>query len=130
MKTKKLINQAITILMSAMVLMVAAGRSWPVTEPGIVSGSYTSSLVAHTDKASSEDALPSGTDVVVRALSLNAVITPSLSFDFLQYLHLLPTQLWQMLGSIAYLLAPEQGADPIRNTFCRIFGVSIVTNAP
>ncbi|PWJ56975.1 hypothetical protein CLV98_10984 [Dyadobacter jejuensis] len=129
MKTKKLFSRVLTVLMAAMVLMVAAGRSWPMAET-ILPAEQSESVSLASQAETGQDQAPLGKDAVLRTLHLNAVITPSLSYDFLQYFYIIPSPIWRVLEGFVYQSTLAPSVAVLYSTFSRIFGVSIVTNAP
>ncbi|WP_291201090.1 hypothetical protein [Dyadobacter sp.] len=130
MKTVRVINQAISLMLAVMLLTVAGVRSWSDhTDRGAFQGAKTEALAkdlakkAHAQSGQSEQP-------EVSALSLNAVITPAISFDFYQYLYFLPQPVWHFVAQ--KLVVRTAFSEPVYlvSHFQRVFGRFIVTNAP
>lgn len=130
MKTVRVINQAISLMLAVMLLTVAGARSWSdhtVTEAfksaktEAVSKDLTKKADAHPGQSEQPE---------VSALSLNAVITPAISFDFYQYLYFLPQPVWHFVAK--KLVVRTAFSEPVFlvSHFQRVFGRFIVTNAP
>lgn len=128
MQARRFINQTITLLMAAMLLVAAGVRSW--------SGAYeTAKYKAGTtalDQAPSSDTdkAPEGNQATVSALSLNAVITPALSFDFFQDFYFLSSPVWSFIQQTSVVEVICSETTQLISCFNRIFGRYIVTNAP
>lgn len=130
MKTVRVINQAISLMLAVMLLTVAGARSWSDhADGGAFKGAKTESIAkdltkkAHAQPGQSEQP-------EVSALSLNAVITPAISFDFYQYLYFLPQPVWHFVAK--KLVVRTAFSEPVFlvSHFQRVFGRFIVTNAP
>ncbi|HEV7382062.1 MAG TPA: hypothetical protein VGN64_19835, partial [Dyadobacter sp.] len=76
MQTRRFINQAITLLMATMLLMVAGVRSWDAEQLFFQTDKIVLADVAGDDASK----VPAGDQAMVSSLSLNAVITPAISF--------------------------------------------------
>ncbi|GGN08881.1 hypothetical protein GCM10010967_50820 [Dyadobacter beijingensis] len=117
-------------MLAIMLLMVAGARSW---SDHAENGSFKSVKTEAISKGLSKHAdAPSrqGDQPEVSALSLNAVITPAISFDFYQYLYFLPQPVWHFVAR--KFVARTAFVEPVFlvSHFQRIFGRFIVTNAP
>ncbi|MCF0071619.1 hypothetical protein LZD49_14165 [Dyadobacter sp. CY261] len=130
MKTERVINQAISLMLAVMLLMVAGARSWSDhAELGHFHGAKTEAaakgLAKHSDAQSGQAEQPE-----VSALSLDAVITPAISFDFYQYLYFVPQPIWHFVAK--RFVARISFIEPVFlvSYFQRIFGRFVVTNAP
>lgn len=130
MKTVRVINQAISLMLAVMLLTVAGARSWSDhTGRGAFPGAKTEAIAK--DLAKKANAQPGQSEQPeVSALSLNAVITPAISFDFYQYLYFLPQPVWHF--ATPKLFAHVAFSEPVFLVSCfqRVFGRFIVTNAP
>jgi hypothetical protein len=112
--------------MAAMLLMVAGVRSWDAEQTFFKADKtlFSDGASDHATKA------PAGDQAKVSSLSLNAVITPAISFDFYQYFYFLPSAIWSFepKGVVAEVAYTE--TIHLLSCFNRIFGRYIVTNAP
>ena len=130
MKTVRVINQAISLMLAIMLLMVAGARSWSDhADKGSYHGVKTETgNKGLTHKAAAQPG--QGEQPEVSALSLNAVITPAISFDFYQFLYFVPQPVWHFVAK--KLVARATFSEPVFlvSHFQRIFGRFIVTNAP
>lgn len=130
MKTVRLINQAISLMLAVMLLTVAGARSWSDhTDRGAYHGAKTEAVAKDLAKKANAQSGRSE-QPEVSALSLNAVITPAISFDFYQYLHFLPQPVWHFVAK--KLVVRTAFSEPVFlvSYFQRVFGRFIVTNAP
>ena len=117
-------------MLAVMLLTVAGARSWSdQTDQGAFKGVKTETIAK--DLAKKADAQPGQSEQPeVSALSLNAVITPAISFDFYQYLYFLPQPVWHFVAK--KLVVRTAFSEPVYlvSHFQRVFGRFIVTNAP
>lgn len=109
-----------------MLLMVAGVRSWDAEQTFFQADKTVLADIAGDDAAKT----PVGDQAMVSSLSLNAVITPAISFDFYQYFYFLPSAIWsfepkEVVSEVAYAETTY-----LLSCFNRIFGRYIVTNAP
>lgn len=117
-------------MLAVMLLMVAGARSWSEhADGGAGHGTKTEALAKDLTKKGGAQSGQSE-QPEVSALSLNAVITPAISFDFYQYLYFLPQPVWHFVAR--KLVVRTAFSEPIFlvSYFQRIFGRFIVTNAP
>lgn len=130
MKTVRLINQAISLMLAVMLLTVAGVRSWSDhTDRGACHGAKTEAVTKDlTKKANAQSGRSEQPEV--SALSLNAVITPAISFDFYQYLHFLPQPIWHFVAKKPVVRTAFSEPVFLVSYFQRVFGRFIVTNAP
>ena len=119
-------SQALSSLLAALVLLVAvAGKSWSVV-----------SLPAEKEKTeqSSEKDNPSekSTDdkTTVSELSLHAVVTPALSFDFAQSLFVLPHNFLHRLEDKVAIPLAARTSHYYFAYFRHVFGHHIAPNGP
>lgn len=117
-------------MLAVMLLTVAGVRSWSDhTDLGsfqsVKTAAVAKDLAKKADTPSNQDAQPE-----VSALTLNAVITPAISFDFYQFLYFLPQPVWHFVAQ--KLVVRTAFSEPVFlvSYFQRIFGRFIVTNAP
>jgi hypothetical protein len=129
-KPKKVINQTISLLLAAMLLMVAGARSW--SNNGDAVQKYVKSAKT-IGKGISRDAAsdtPDDHQATVSALSLDAVITPAISFDFSHYFYFAPQPVWQFVESQHIVEVAFRESHFLFSCFSRVFARYIVTNAP
>ena len=130
MRSRNFINQTITLLMAAMLLMVAGVKFWSGDYDKVqkVSSSEKSALndVAKDDYSK----IPEGSQAKISSLSLDAVITPAISFDFSQYFYFLPQPVWNFIQRESVFEVAFKAPIYLFSCFSRIFGRNIVTNAP
>ena len=128
MQTRRFINQTITLLMAAMLLMVAGAKSWS----GDNDRTFFKNEKAALENLAKEDAskAPEGNQATVSSLSLDAVITPAISFDFFQYFYFLPSAVWSLVQKETVVEVAHTETTRLLSCFNRIFGRYIVTNAP
>ncbi|SDE68380.1 hypothetical protein SAMN04487996_106201 [Dyadobacter soli] len=117
-------------MLAVMLLMVAGARSWSDhTDRGAFQGSKTEAITK--DLAKKADAHSSRSDQPeVSALSLNAVITPAISFDFYQYFYFLSQPVWHFVAKKPVVRTAFSEPVFLVSHFQRVFGRFIVTNAP
>lgn len=121
MKTRSFINQTITLLMAAMLLMVAGVKSWPVDNDKVA---------LHDVSKDDHSKTPDANHATVSSLSLDAVITPAISFDFFQDFYFLSQPAWSFIQKEAIIEVAFTEPIFLFTCFSRIFGSYIVTNAP
>ncbi len=126
-KTKRIINQTITLLLATMLLLVAGIKSWSSVQHDTAKKlPVAAKSLFQGDKAES----PDDSQAMVTSLSLDAVITPAISFDFCQYFYFSPQPVWDFIQEESEInIFPEQPYF-LFTGFARIFGTYIVTNAP
>lgn len=128
MQTRRFINQTFTLLMAAMLLMVAGVKSWSdAPEKAVYKVGQTA--LGHTTQDDAPNA-PEGNQAKVSSLSLNAVITPALSYDFFQDFYFLPSPVWSLDQKVTIVETAYTEVTQLLSYFNRIFGRYIVTNAP
>jgi len=128
-KTKKVINQTISLLLAAMLLMVAGAKSWSNNDTALPVAKSTKAIA----KGVSGDAAantPDDHQATVSALALDAVITPAISFDFSHYFYFAPQPVWQFVESQHFVEVAFREPHFLFSCFSRIFARFIVTNAP
>ena len=117
-------------MLAIMLLMVAGARSWSDhTDRGAYNGAKTAAIAKDLSKKA--DAQSDHADQPeLSALSLNAVITPAISFGFYHYLYFLPQPVWHFVAR--KLVVRTAFSEPVFlvSYFQRVFGRFIVTNAP
>lgn len=129
MKAQRVINQTMSFMLALMLLMVAGMRSWSDQSDSV------QKHVAHAkeigkDLAKQASQSPDQNQAKVSALSLDAVITPALSFDFSHYFYFLPQPIWHFVASESVVPVVLKESVFLFSYFHRIFGRFIVTNAP
>lgn len=128
-KAQRVINQTMSFMLAIMLLMVAGMRSWSDQSDS------AQKRVAHAkeigkDFAKKPSQSPEQNQAKVTALSLDAVITPALSFDFSHYFYFLPQPVWHFVASASVVPVVFKESVFLFSYFHRIFGRFIVTNAP
>ncbi|WP_229238811.1 hypothetical protein [Dyadobacter sp. Leaf189] len=127
MKTQRVINQTISFMLAALLLVVAGARSW--SDHAIGGEKFVSKSKEITKGAAAEQgSLP--VEAKVSALALDAVITPAISFDFSHYFYFLPQPVWHFVAKELAVRFTFQESFFLFSYFHRIFGRFIVTNAP
>jgi len=129
-KTKKVINQTISLLLATMLLMVAGAKSWSTNTDTVQQ--FSKSARAITKGISSDAAAntPDDHQATVSALALDAVITPAISFDFSHYFYFAPQPVWQFIESQHIVEIAFRESHFLFSCFSRVFARYIVTNAP
>lgn len=130
MKSVRVVNQAISLMLAIMLLMVAGVRSW--SDYTDTDGSQGFKTEAAAKGFAKKAPAPAGQDEQpeLSALSLNAVITPAISFDFYQYLYVLPQPVWHFITGETVARITYSEPVFLISYFQRIFGRFVVTNAP
>ena len=105
--------------------MVAGGNSWSVDKI-----SSQNLEILKSKKAKQGANLPENSDAKINPLALDAVITPSASFDFYQYANLFPEPVWLLIAQFTDIWISTDLPIHLVSVFFRIFGSDIVTNAP
>ena len=126
MKTKRIINQTITLLLAAMLLMVAGVKSWSVQNDSAKKLPAIAKSLIHGEQSSTAD----DNQAKVTSLSLDAVITPAISFDFSHYFYFLPQAVWHFVCQESIVSFFFEEPYFLVTGFARIFGTYVVTNAP
>lgn len=112
-----------------MLLMVAGARSW--SDGSGLAKKYSSENKSVSKGVKQSNAqLPEGDQAKVSTLSLNAVITPAISFDFSHYFYFLPQPVWDFVQDEFYSRVAFKESVFLFSYFHRVFGKYIVTNAP
>jgi hypothetical protein len=118
-----------SFMLAIMLLMAAGMRTWSdhsdVAQKQVA---HAKAVGKDLTKQSSQSTEPS--QAKVSALSLDAVITPALSFDFSHYFYFLPQAVWHFVAKEAVLPVVFKESVFLFSYFHRIFGRFIVTNAP
>ncbi|TLU98314.1 hypothetical protein FEN17_24830 [Dyadobacter luticola] len=117
-------------MLAIMLLMVAGARSWSDHSGSIQSYTSKSKEIA---KDLTKKGAPQSSDAdqaKVSTLSLDAVITPAISFDFSHYFYFAPQPVWQFVVSESVIRVAFEESVFLVSYFHRIFGRFIVTNAP
>lgn len=122
MKNRNFLNQAITLLMATMLILVGGARSWSEHKEVY--------KVTKEIQQDADDSTPKGTQATISTLSLNAVITPAVSFDFFQSFYLLPAPVWSFVLKSTFVRTTYTETAYLFTCFSRIFARYIVTNAP
>jgi hypothetical protein len=125
-KTKRIINQTITLLLAAMLLMVAGVKSWSVQHDSVKKLPVAAKSLFQDDHSST----PDDNQARVTSLSLDAVITPAISFDFCHYFYFAPQAVWHFIRRESVVSVFFEQPYFLFTGFARIFGTYIVTNAP
>ena len=119
-----------SFVLAIMLLMVAGMRSW--SDQSEVTQQYAAHAKEigkdFTKKSAAQS--PDQSQAKVSALSLDAVITPALSFDFSHYFYFLPQAVWHFVASESVVPVVFTASVFLFSYFHRIFGRFIVTNAP
>jgi hypothetical protein len=129
-QAKRIINQTISLLLATMLLMVAGGKSWSEHGGSIQQQTQkarpASKAISHEKSAS----VPADQQAAISALSLDAVITPAISFDFSHYFYFAPLPIWQFIESHQLIEVDFRESFFLFSCFNRVFARCIVTNAP
>ena len=129
MKTTRVINQTISLMLAIMLLMVAGVRSWSDAS-GLVKKYSSENKSVSKDVKQGNEQLPEGDQAKVSTLSLNAVITPAISFDFSHYFYFLPQPVWDFVQDEFCSRIAFKESVFLFSYFHRVFGKYTVTNAP
>lgn len=116
-------------MLAIMLLMVAGMRSWS-DQSDLVQKHAAHAKEIGKDLAKQASQSPEQNQAKVSALSLDAVITPALSFDFSHYFYFLPQPIWHFVASESVVPVVLKESVFLFSYFHRIFGRFIVTNAP
>ncbi|TDE12554.1 hypothetical protein E0F88_22470 [Dyadobacter psychrotolerans] len=116
--------------MAAMLLMVAGVKSWSVDNDQDHKYSGSSKSVIHDVSQNDDSNTADGDQARVSSLSLDAVITPAISFDFFQYFYFVPQPAWSFIQEETVFEFAFREPAYLFSCFNRIFGRYIVTNAP
>lgn len=109
-----------------MLLMVAGTRSWSDHTDSTRSFASVAKDFSKQKAAKS----PESNEAKVNTLSLDAVITPAISFAFSHHFHFLPQAVWHFVAGKPVVRFTFQESFFLVSYFHRIFGRFIVTNAP
>lgn len=113
-----------SLLAALMLLVAVAGKSWSVASPPVEKDKSEQSAKKATDRSATDDT------TTVGELSLHAVVTPALSFDFAQSLFVLPHAfLYHFKEKVAIPLAARTPFYYF-SYFRHVFGHHIAPNAP
>ncbi|TKT91378.1 hypothetical protein FDK13_16180 [Dyadobacter frigoris] len=118
-------------MLASMLLMVAGARSWSDNVNSVQKFTQNTKSIAKgifQEKSSTN----TGDDqqATVSALSLDAVITPAISFDFSHYFYFAPQPVWQFIESQHIIAVDYKESYFLFSCFSRVFARYIVTNAP
>ena len=116
--------------MAAMLLMVAGVKSWSESNDKLQKFSVNDKSAFQEVSKKDHSKKTEGNQAKVSSLSLDAVITPSISFDFYQDFYFLPQQVWNFTQQESVTEIAFREPVYLFSCFCRIFGNYIVTNAP
>lgn len=111
-----------------MLLTVAGVRSWSVQ--GDSGNPFKTETVSKDFSKQNTPDTGDQNQPKIAALSLDAVITPAISFDFSQYFYFLPQPTWQFEAKELVVRTAFRESFFLFSYFHRIFGRFIVTNAP
>jgi len=112
-----------------MLLMVAGVKSWPVDNDK-ATATLNGKIALHDVSKDDHSKAPDTNHATVSSLSLDAVITPAISFDFFQYFYFLSQPVWSFIQKEAVIEVAFTEPVFLFTCFGRIFGSYIVTNAP
>lgn len=107
-----------------MLLVAVAGKSWSVATPPVQKEQTEQSA-----KKSKKDSAADGS-TTVSELSLHAVVTPALSFDFAQSWFALPNTFVYHFKEKAAVSLAARTSFYYFSYFCHVFGHHIAPNAP
>ena len=130
MQKRNFINQTITLLMAAMLLMVAGVKSWSVGQDKVEKIAVNGKLALNDVTKNDHSKMPEGDQAKVSTLSLDAVITPAISFDFFQDFYFMSQPVWSFVQKETVVEVAFKAPIYLFSCFSRIFGCNIVTNAP
>jgi hypothetical protein len=117
-------------MLAVMLLMVAGARSWSDNATQGVFNSKTKEISKDLSKKATTSTSNDAEQAKVSTLSLDAVITPAISFDFSHYFYFLPQPVWYFTASQLVVRIAFKESFFLFSYFHRIFGRFIVTNAP
>jgi hypothetical protein len=126
-KPQRAINQTISFMLAALLLVVAGARSWSDHTLG---SQQLISKAKEITKGNVADHASEPGEAKVCALAIDAVITPAISFDFSHYFYFLPQPVWDFVAKELAVRFTFQESFFLFSYFHRIFGRFIVTNAP
>ena len=129
-KTKKVINQTISLLLATMLLMVAGAKSWSNNNDTVRHISKSAKAITKGISGDAAANTPDDHPATVSALAIDAVITPALSFDFSHYFYFAPQPVWQFVESQQLVEIAFRESHFLFSCFSRVFARYIVTNAP
>ena len=130
MQTKKIINQTISLMLASMLLMVAGMRSWSDYGNSVQKFAQPVKSIAREVSHKKSPNTADDQQATVSALSLDAVITPAISFDFSHYFYFAPQPVWHFIQSQHIVIVDYQESYFLFSCFSRVFARYIVTNAP
>jgi hypothetical protein len=119
-----------SFVLAIMLLMVAGMRSWSDQSDKTQQYAAQAKEIGKDLTKNSAAQSPEQSQAKVSALSLDAVITPALSFDFSHYFYFLPQPVWQFVTAKSVIPVVFTESVFLFSYFHRIFGRFIVTNAP
>ena len=129
-QTRTFINQTITLLMAAMLLMVAGVKSWSVNNDEVQKVLSGGKVIFHDLSQKDPAQTPDDSHATVSSLSIDAVITPAISFDFFQDFYFLSQPVWSFIQKESVAEVAFTESFFLFTCFSRVFGSYIVTNAP
>ena len=109
-----------------MLLMVAGVKSWSVDNELVKKIPSIAKSLGHGAQPST----PDDNQAKVISLSLDAVITPAISFDFFHSFYFLPQVVWHFECHKPVVSYFFKEPNFLITGFARIFGTYVVTNAP
>ncbi|KAA6441711.1 hypothetical protein FEM33_00105 [Dyadobacter flavalbus] len=117
-------------MLAIILLMVAGMRSWPAHH-GSVQDYASEAEKASKDFTKKDFPGSAKSDQAkVSTLSLDAVITLAISYDFSHYFYFLPQPDWHFVSGKAIVKVAFEEPFFFFSYFHRIFGRTLVTNAP
>jgi hypothetical protein len=117
-------------MLAVMLLMVAGARSWSDHASKEIYNAKAKEISKDLTKKATTPTSNDAEQAKVSTLSLDAVITPAISFDFSHYFYFLPQPVWYFTASQLVVRIAFKESFFLFSYFHRIFGRFIVTNAP
>ncbi|MBE9465689.1 hypothetical protein IEE83_27755 [Dyadobacter sp. UP-52] len=117
-------------MLASMLLMVAGARSWSDNVNSVQKFAQKTQSIAKGISKEKSSNTADDHQATVSALSLDAVITPAISFDFSHYFYFAPQPVWQFIESQHIIAVDYQESYFLFTCFSRVFARYIVTNAP
>ncbi|MEO6281805.1 MAG: hypothetical protein ABIO93_00365 [Dyadobacter sp.] len=117
-------------MLAVMLLMVAGARSWSEHSTQGIYNSKAKEINKDLSKKAATSRSNEAEQAKVSTFSLDAVITPAISFDFSHYFYFLPQPVWYFPSSQLVVRIAFKESFFLFSYFHRIFGRFIVTNAP
>jgi hypothetical protein len=117
-------------MLASMLLMVAGMRSWSDYGNSVQKFAQPVKSIAREVSHKKSPNTADDQQATVSALSLDAVITPAISFDFSHYFYFAPQPVWHFIQSQHIVIVDYQESYFLFSCFSRVFARYIVTNAP